>query len=287
MDALANATELISAEEYNLLLGAKPATPELTPIKFSERKQILERVLAEQIEYRYINGACEDRAHYIALFLRKMGVDCGKIWNFAPARYSFISNELFTIEDPFGITDKITWGYHVAPFLKAYNKAGEIETIIIDQSFSPNSFLLLDEWLEKMKCPRAIYLLTDIDSYLFNSLEGFMGFAEHAHPNDSMNSPAIFPSIITGNFWTLFPDDDFVQKGLSINDLAIKIFDEKNQLPKEEEFFLDTLLKNIDDLISLTTSSKPDALQIDTYQQFKDFYEMRCEHWGSRLGRLN
>jgi len=271
---------LISPEDYDLLLGAKPPTPELTPISFAEREELLDLVIAENIEYRYINGSCEDRAHYISLLLKKHQVTAGKIWNFAPARYSLSSDELFNMTDPLGISENTTWGYHVAPFLTAYNEQGEIETLVIDQSLSADALLTIDEWLALMNCPRSIYLLTDADSYLFFSLNNYLMQDESA-PADEW--PTFLPSIITGNFWNLAPGDDYVQKGLSINDLALEIFSIKNQLPAHEEAYLHELLKNIDDVIRLTEVAKPAELSSKTYRSLISYYDQRYAHWNDRV----
>ena len=271
---------LISTEDYNLLLGAKPPTPELTPISFAEREELLDLVIAENIEYRYINGSCEDRAHYISLLLKKHQVTAGKIWNFAPARYSLSSDELFNMTDPLGISENTTWGYHVAPFLTAYNQEGEVETLVIDQSLSANTLLTIDEWLALMNCPRSIYLLTDADSYLFFSLNNYLMPDESAPAGEW---PAFLPSIITGNFWNLAPGDDYVQKGLSINDLAIEIFSIKNQLPAHEATYLHELLKNIDDVIRLTEVPRPDELSPQTYRSLIRYYDKRYAHWNDRV----
>ncbi|MEQ8584332.1 MAG: protein-glutamine glutaminase family protein [Marinoscillum sp.] len=271
---------LISTEDYNLLLGAKPPTPELIPISFAEREELLDLVIAENIEYRYINGSCEDRAHYISLLLKKHQVTAGKIWNFAPARYSLSSDELFNMTDPLGISENTTWGYHVAPFLTAYNQEGEVETLVIDQSLSANTLLTIDEWLALMNCPRSIYLLTDADSYLFFSLNNYLMPDESAPAGEW---PAFLPSIITGNFWNLAPGDDYVQKGLSINDLAIEIFSIKNQLPAHEATYLHELLKNIDDVIRLTEVPRPDELSPQTYRSLIRYYDKRYAHWNDRV----
>lgn len=282
MNELCATQELISNKDFQLLLGAAPLVPRLEPVTFMERQEIFNAVKAENLEYRYINGACEDRAHYLSLLLKKYGVASAKVWNFAPARYSFASTELFDIDDPFDITGNVTWGYHVAPMLKAFNQEGEAETLVIDQSFNQESFLTLNEWLGKMNCPRAIYLLTDISSYLFNSLDSFLEYNEMA-PNDP---PALIPSIITGNFWSLLPGDDFVERGLSINDLALQIFRIKERLNQSERDYLDSLLKDIDELIRLVNGPKPAALGRQTFDHLTGFYADRCMHWATRLARL-
>lgn len=276
---------LISKEEYNLLIGAKPLTPQLTPIDYCDREAIFAVIKKENIEYRYINGSCEDRAHYISLLLSIQGINVGKIWNFAPARYTFISNELFEISDPYGVSGNVTWGYHVAPYLLSYSKTGDLETLVIDQSFSPDSFLTLDTWLQRMNCPRAIQLYTDIDSYLFNSIFGYVEYDVPSYET-SYNTPLDIPSIITGNFWSLFPGDDFVQKGLAINDLAINTSTFKKYLTKEERDYLGNVLISIDEVIKLVATNKPEELHQSTFDYLVQFYWDRYNHWGNRVNQL-
>ncbi|MFT6866195.1 MAG: hypothetical protein ACJA08_001024 [Cyclobacteriaceae bacterium] len=277
--------DLISAEEYNLLMGAKPLTPELITVAYSDRPYIFDLVRRENIEYRYINGSCEDRAHYICLLLQNQGLTVGKIWNFAPARYTFLSNELFEITDPFGISKNVTWGYHVAPYIQSYNEFGLVESLIIDQSLSPDCFMTANEWLEKMNCPQAIHLYTDADSYLFNSIFGYVGYTPYSYET-YYNTPLDIPSIITGNFWNLFPGDDYVQKGLAINDLAIEIYNFKQYLTKSEHDFLNEALNNIDEVIKLTATAKPDELSQHTYDHLIQCYFERSIHWGNKINNL-
>ncbi len=278
--------ELISAEEYNLLLGAKPAAPELIPIAYEDRSKIFNLVREENIEYRYINGSCEDRAHYISLLLEYHGVKMAKIWNFAPARYTFLSNELFEISDPYGISENVTWGYHVAPYLKSYNEVGEIETLIIDQSLCPDNFLFEQEWLDKMNCPGAIQLHTDISSYLFNSIFGYVGYNPISYET-YYNTPLDIPSIITGNFWNLYEGDDFVQKGLAINDLAVEIFNFKRYLTDTENEYLSNVLNSIDEVIRLSATAKPFEISQHAFNHFIQFYQERYHHWSVKLIQLN
>lgn len=273
---------LISTEDHNLLLGAKPFAPILEPISLADSKAILELVKSENIEYRYINGSCEDRAHYISLLLGKEGILTGKVWNFAPARYSLISTELFHVNDPFGISENTNWGYHVAPYFSSYSESGEIINVVIDQSFSPDSLLDMDQWLEKFNCPRAMHLLTDMDSYLFNSLYGNL--------RDNVSDyyqPLIYePCIITGNFWRLNVGDDYVQRGLSINDLALKIHFMKEALPIEEQIFLQKILTNFEWLVNYTFWPKPEELSDQTNDALMLYYNERYTYWSNRLAKL-
>ncbi|MEP0368418.1 MAG: protein-glutamine glutaminase family protein [Cyclobacteriaceae bacterium] len=277
--------ELISEEEYNLLLDAKPQTPELIPIAYSERAGVFKLVADENIEYRYINGSCEDRAHFISLLLSANGITAGKMWSFAPARYTFLSDELFNIADPYEINQDLTWGYHVAAYVHAYDKSGEVETLIIDQSFNPNGFLTLDEWLKMMDCPRAIQLTTDMHSYLFNSVFGYYGYTPVSYETH-YNTPLDIPSVINGNFWYMYDGDEYVQRGLSVSDLAIEIYNLLQFLPEEEAAYFENVLTSIDEVIRFTAMAKPDFINQHTYDHFMSFYQKRYQHWTRRINEL-
>ncbi|AWV99153.1 protein-glutamine glutaminase family protein [Arcticibacterium luteifluviistationis] len=276
---------LISPEDYSLLLSCAPLIPYLEPITFELRAKITEMVSSENIEYRYINGSCEDRAHYICLLLRKEGIFTGKIWNFAPARFSLLSDELFNISDPFGISEATNWGYHVAPYFTSYDEAGNIETLVIDQSFEAKGFLKKEAWLGKMNCPKSLYLLTEIDNYLFNSFDGFV----EENTNNRLGQyypPTYLPSTITGNFWNLNVGDDYVQRGLAINDLALRIHEGKDGFQTEEWVFLKQLLGNFDWLVNYTFLPKPQELSDQTNDALMQYYNERYSHWSNRLWEL-
>lgn len=285
MNQFVKSEGLISEQEYNLLMGAKPFTPDLKIIESAQMERAFELIRMENIEFRYLNGSCEDRAHFISILLRNNGIDCGKVWNFAPAKYTFLSNELFQVEDPFSIAKDLTWGYHVAPYILSENEHGEIIKMVIDQSFDEFGFITEQDWVDKMNCPQAIQLHTDIDSYLFNTVYGHISepiFSYETH----YGTPLDIPSIITGNFWQLYIGDDYVQKGLAINDLAIEIFNLKNYLPDVEKHFLSGLLNNIDEVIKLAVTPKPEIISDSTFDHIIQFFFERYYHWGNRIASL-
>ncbi len=280
-----NRKSLLGKEEYSLLMGAKPLSPVLTPITSARKKEIIQWVEDENIEYKYINGSCEDRAHYICLLLQSKGISSGKIWNFAPARYTFLSNELFEMKDPFCISDSVTWGYHVAPYLLSYDASGNEEIMIIDQCFDAQGFIPMQQWLNHMNCPQAIHLLTDSESYLFNSIFGqddAYNFSYETH----YHLPIDIPSIITGNFWTLYTDDNYVQKGLAINDVALEIFSLTKKSPRVEGEYLRNVLININEVIELIEGQKPSELSSDSFNHLTKYYHSRFDHWNERVYQL-
>ena len=276
-----------SQQEYHQLFNTKPLIPYLNPVNFEQVNDIFQLILAENIEYRYLNGACEDRTHLICLVLKKAGFDAGKIWNFAPARYTLLSNELFKIQDPLGISNPLHWGYHVAPYILSVNQRGETETLIFDLAFNNKKFLHIEEWRNFMNCPKSLYLQTDRRNYLFYSIESYSLRSAKKGNHPIYNIPAIQPSIITGDFWKLAPDDTLVQKGLAMNDLAMHIFNTKNEMSSIEQTYLSETLTNIEWLDGFVFCPRPYEISEKLHSDLMKFYESRFKHWSNKMKDLN
>jgi len=290
MSQFGQSQTLIEIEENSLLLGGKPAMPYFIPVPFSSLDSLFAFIQNEKIEHRYVNGSCEDRAHYISLLLKKMNVESGKIWNYAPARVTLISNELFKVNDPYGISDTVVhWGYHVAPVFTAINEQGQIDTLVIDQSFSPHGFLHYKNWLKLMKCPRSVYTFTGIESYLFNSLNGLTIYDNKKNPPRSQTMPEFLPQIITGDFWQLNSANKYVQAGLAINDLAYYIATaaSSGKYAARERTYLLNLIKNIKNLDLFTKTPRPPELSINTHRALSSYYKERFNHWDAKYSLLN
>ncbi|MBP6619220.1 MAG: hypothetical protein KAX81_06870 [Leadbetterella sp.] len=275
-----------SQQEYNQLFNTKPFIPYLKVVEYEQRKEIFSLIVNEDIEYRYLNGSCEDRTHLICLILKKIGIDAGKIWNFAPARYTLLSHELFQIQDPLGISNPLYWGYHVAPYILSYNQNGELETLIIDLSFNLDGFLSIASWQGMMNCPRAIYLLTDLENYQFYSIESYSLRSAKIANNPVYNIPAVQPSIITGDFWKLTPEDKLVQNGLAINDLAMFIFNLKDQMSDAERIYLSETLTSIDWLDGFVFCPRPAEVSEDLHTKLIQFYQTRFDFWDKKIKEL-
>lgn len=275
-----------SQQEYNQLFNTKPLIPYLQVVEYQQRQHVFDLIVAENIEYRYLNGSCEDRTHLICLLLKKAGFDAGKIWNFAPARYTLLSNELFQIQDPLGISNPLYWGFHVSPYILSYNQYGDLETLIFDLSFDTQKFLSIPEWQAIMNCPRALYLQTDLEKYLFYSIESYSLRSAKMGNNPVYNIPAIQPSIITGDFWKLAPDETLVQNGLAINDLAMYIFQSKGQMNASEITYLSETLTSIDWLDGFVFYPKPQEISEGLYNKLIQFYQTRFDFWDKKLQTL-
>jgi hypothetical protein len=276
-----------SQQEYHQLFNTKPLIPYLQVVEYHQRQHIFDLIVAENIEYRYLNGSCEDRTHLICLLLKKAGFDSGKIWNFAPARYTLLSNELFQIQDPLGISNPLYWGFHVSPYILSYNQNGDLETLIFDLSFDTQKFLTIPEWQAIMNCPRALYLQTDLEHYLFYSIESYSLRSAKIGNNPVYNIPAIQPSIITGDFWKLAPDETLVQNGLAINDLAMYIYNTKSKMNAAEQKYLSETLTNIDWLDGFVFCPKPKDISHQLHTELLSFYKTRFEFWENKIKELS
>jgi Glutaminase len=275
-----------SQEEYHQLFNTKPLIPYLQVVEYEQRQYIFDLIVAENIEYRYLNGSWEDRTHLICLLLKKAGIDAGKIWNFAPARYTLLSNELFHIQDPLGISNPLYWGFHVSPYILSYNQAGELETLIFDLSFDTQNFLSIADWQAIMNCPRALYLQTHLENYLFYSIESYSLRSAKIGNNPVYNIPAAQPSIITGDFWKLTPEDTLVQNGLAINDLAIYIFLAKDRMNTSEIIYLSETLTNIDWLDGFVFCPRPLEVSEKLHNELIQFHKARFDFWDKKLQTL-
>ncbi|MCF8325600.1 MAG: hypothetical protein K9I84_11625 [Leadbetterella sp.] len=276
-----------SQQEYHQLFNTKPLIPYLQVVEYQQRQYIFDLIVAENIEYRYLNGSCEDRTHLICLLLKKAGFDSGKIWNFAPARYTLLSNELFQIHDPLGISNPLYWGFHVSPYILSYNQNGNLETLIFDLSFDTQKFLSITEWQAIMNCPRALYLQTDLEHYLFYSIESYSLRSAKIGNNPVYNIPAIQPSIITGDFWKLAPDETLVQNGLAINDLAMYIYNTKSKMNAAEQKYLSETLTNIDWLDGFVFCPKPRDISHQLHTELLGFYKTRFDFWENKIKELS
>jgi hypothetical protein len=275
-----------SQQEYNQLFNTKPLIPYLNAVAFEQRPEIFGLLAAENIEYRYLNGSCEDRTHLLCLILKKAGIDSGKIWNFAPARYTLLSNELFQIQDPLDISNPLYWGYHVSPYIQSFDENGFVETLIFDLAFDTANFLSIGQWQEKMNCQRALYLQTDLDNYLFYSIESYSLRSAKLGNHPVYNIPAPQPSIITGDFWKLAPEETLVQNGLAINDLAMHIFNTKSEMNATEQIYLSETLTNIDWLDGFVFCPKPPEISEQLHAKLIGFYKMRFEFWENKIKDL-
>jgi hypothetical protein len=276
------------AEENKLLLGGLPEVPVLNPIEISKKQEVIGLIKKEGIEYRYLNGGCEDRAHYICTLLSHHSIETGKVWCFAPAKYTLISSELLNVKDPYMGNEQLKWGYHVATYCLVNNPTGGVDTLVIDQAFNPNEFISLSSWLGNMGSFASIYMFTDKDSYSFNTINGLTVFNNAVSPPTSAKLPTFLPPIITGDFWKLNLKDDYVQNDLAINDVAcFAYFDLKAKMTDQEWKFIKEKLSNIDQFSSMIKSGRPEDLSNEIWKKIIQKFDLRYKYWDSRFKEIS
>lgn len=239
------------------------------------------------LEFRYSYGGCEDRAHAMSLFLKSKKIKTSKIWNFDPYYISlFNSQEQLSSFDRSGLSEKVFWGYHVAPIIKV--KSGDhIELKVIDPSISDN-ILTIDKWLELQGAPNSYYTFTDLEWFSFVTINGW-NFNNQPIPKG-------FPTLLTGDFYKNEGENlqkQLVEEGLAVNKIAMIIKENivNNKAIKEEKREKHkSLLINIDNLTNALNkvsdnpfTTEVDKLEFTNYQtQFKEIKKA----WKQKLDLL-
>ncbi len=265
------------------LLNNLPKAPKLQSITKTKAIEVFRKIRNEKIEYRYINGSCKDRAHFINLILEKENVKCGKIWVVSPAKYSFTSNETIQLKDPYNINDTTSWGYHVAPVLIVENMI-----LVIDLSFNSQGYLTQREWLSMLNSPKSIYFYTQTKDYIFKTIDHAVSNNGINHTSQQQITDLTIPKI-TGDFWTLFQSDDVVYRGLAVTDLAIEI---QRVIQKEiegnDKKYLQEVLPNIHSIKNeIAYSSSNTKLSQETFRFLQNYYLERYTYWRKRYKHYN
>jgi hypothetical protein len=168
-----------------------------------------------EIEFNYPQGGCQQRAQIMSmLLLKKFNTDHCKVWLFPPIALYVGDNRTLYIEDINHLTpdNRIEWNYHVAPAVQV-RVNGEVETMVLDPSINSARPLLLKEWFAAIgNSDQSKYSFLLPDKYFF-----------YCCYNSSNTLSTIFDGTFS-NFENNIKDDLTMEKGLSINDIAIKIF---------------------------------------------------------------
>lgn len=283
---------LLQPAENGLLWQGLPAPPALQAVSRATADQFWRTLQAEQIEHRYIVGSCEDRAQYVSLMLRRAGIASGKIWVIAPSRYTLLSRELISVQDPYGVTPSVTWGHHVAPIIEVLHES-RVDTLVIDQSFSPGGFLTLDQWFERLNSPRSIYFVTGVNDYLFKSANGLIVYGNNTglNPIPTDTLPTWFPNVLTGDFqpYNYSSNGAWITGGMATNDVAMQIFE--GSLPRvatpAERQILGTALRSEKGMDALVGTELVSGLTPATLSALRSYFQARVRHWDTRLQALN
>lgn len=168
-------------------------------------KAILEVKNSPYFDYHYLNSGCNDKSHYISLWLnKKHNIQTFKVWNFAKniVYYGGWGIQL-KIKDPNLLTqnDTLYWGFHVATATlrnKKINKKTVIDTVVIDLPFNDISPIKLDTWLSLQNQANTYYTFTEKKYRLFETIVP-------GYYNNNVLTPLKSSTLFAGSFY----DDSF------------------------------------------------------------------------------
>lgn len=286
--------EFVQVDENNLLLGGLPDKPSTGFATKAQINSFFAKLQAEKVEYRYIVGSCEDRAHFVTMLARKEGLPVSKVWAIAPARTTLLSRQLILVKDPLNLSPKVAWGHHVAPVILVENGTAEPDAMVIDQSISVDGPIKLRDWMAALAAPWATYLATGPNDYLFNSLNGLTVYDNGSGSASPSNIalPSWMPNILTGDFQKYSPQsrqyiENEVAAGMAKNDLALAIYEERLQVSSSDRPALKQIIKTEAAMDSLVLSvGNVSSVSSAGVQSARTFYGTRKTHWQDRLTKL-
>jgi len=115
----------------------------------------------EQIPWDYPQDCCYNRAHVMARELQAVGVDVGKVWNYAPP--SVFGNGL-RVSTPHASRGYVEWTYHVAPTVPVVDPQGKVSRLVLDPSMT-NGPITPDQWKALQGTPLSKLVSTDATPY--------------------------------------------------------------------------------------------------------------------------
>lgn len=210
--------------------------PLLTPRKASvldldTANALFSEILQTGLPFGYQQANCHNISHYTRAFLKSKGVECAKIWAFAPMVYSSTNSKLITLTDKKNIspTGKIDWGYHVAPVLQV-RIGNKVRKMVIDPGLFPKGIVRYRTWLAKLRTRKLIYLIMDSEWYLYNS--SMVPNSELQYESDDFQPNIKLPEWFADKHITDFfrYDQDalnqhWIEQGLAVNETAIAFYD--------------------------------------------------------------
>lgn len=227
-------------------------TKKLSELKTYSEPQVSELfnkiAIGSEMEFRYPQGGCQQRAEMMHKLLAELNVEHAKIWLFAPIDLEEGSSIQLEIKDKNGFAPDsiIKWGYHVAPCIlrKSDNK---IDTLVIDPSISKKTPMMLSDWLKSINN-------SDVSKYTF--LEAKYYFFNTQNNGNS--------SLINGYFYKYEPvdgsatmyDNATVERELAVNDVAMFLKEKLDSGYSDQNGEIKTLLGSVENLISLFSAQQ-------------------------------
>ncbi len=193
-----------------------PGLDNLTPYNPSVIQKVFNHISNAGITFSYPQGGCQQRAEIMSMMLtKKYKIAHCKIWLFAPVDLYRNNDTTLFIKDKNNLTPdgNIRWNYHVAPCVVIEGKNRK-DTIVIDPSLDASKPLPLAKWFALIgNSSSAKYTFLDPKWYFFNTQDNGAS------------------TVINGYFYTntatTYCNDSYkdltLEKGLSVNDMAIYI----------------------------------------------------------------
>ncbi len=166
------------------------------------------------VEFGFPQGGCQQRAHIMSMILdKKYNIEHCKVWLFSPAALNLYDIRTLFVPDPNGITEnnRIEWNYHVVPVIRVSTSYGT-ELMLTDPSLNNIKPILLQEWftlIGNSNISKYSFLLPD--KYFFNS-----SYIDN-----------VLTNVFDGSFFNfneLVKDDLTMEKGLALNDVAMRMY---------------------------------------------------------------
>jgi hypothetical protein len=214
--------------------------PLLTPQKVSilnldTANALFTEIRNSGIPYGYQQANCHNISHYISLLLASKGIQCAKIWAFAPVVYSTSNSRLISFIDEKKISPSgtIDWGYHVAPVIHV-TIGSKVRKMVIDPGLFPNGIVRYRTWLAKLKTKNLIYLIMDSVWYLYNSsmITNAQLQSDSKELLDSNQPNVKLPDWFADKHITDFfkyeedaLEQHWIEKGLAVNETAMTFYD--------------------------------------------------------------
>lgn len=258
-------------------------------------KSVFKKIANESgIEFNYPQGGCQQRAQIMSMLLSKEHkIEHFRVWLFAPINLDKNSSVKLEIKDKnnFDVSGKIEWNYHVAPVVRITTN-NKVENFVIDPSLNSSEPMLLTEWFKAIgNSSSSKYTFLNSDKYFFNT---------------QLNS-----SVISGffyNFEGYGRDNLTLEKGLSLNDVAMSVF-KKHITPFNNSSDAAVLTKTkalktvfgnattIEKVISENSSGNNGAFEYTTHRylftnypeiimEARKLYQERISFWTSKTNKL-
>jgi len=233
---------------------------------------ILDSILDSEIEFNYIQGGCQHRAHIMSIILNRLSIEHFKVWLFAPKNLYKEDLRSLVIKDKNDLADnsKINWGYHVAPAILV-KEGEETTTYILDPSINRKAIKLSD-WFAAIEYKEG-------SKYTFLKPQFWSFLTEN------------YGKTITGEFYKYTIDNRYcgdnyrnlsLEKGLAINDMAIYIYNkyiiklkDSSDIDKKQKYSeLKKVFGNVDVLTSFFSDLKSYCGKtVEDNISFRKFYQ--------------